>query len=457
MDKLDGEGQKGSLPPTGSGAALSRPPPVPPSATTNSWARRVILARAHMLSLPPAMAGQVGSVALWYYNRIVVLRTTKDAKSPELPPDTNKYLVPVTLALACTHKGVAVGLDQLLRMAGNPTRRTVEIAHEWYAAYAQVLTPARGAARRESPPRKTAPGRAVPVVPPASASEYRLRGTGPIRPPPSGPSRPASARPSGATRAPAVVTVLAVPATPEIRSIRSMLEVHKASGKTPPPSAKPKQPSTNAWARKRIGDLSKRLGLPESVKSRALGFYDQILALHSRKTGLPAGRTAQLSPRLNWSLVFTTIYLGCRYEEYPKDLRDILGRDPPRGLIREMYGLYRFYKRELKVPIKMVDVKTFILSWFDGFEISELVQEKAASFETERLKKRALAIASRARAERTLQGTTTKIIAAGALTTALAERNPQGSRNSFYKAIADFLHMSEETIRYIVARIAEIL
>ena len=49
------------------------------------------------------------------------------------------------------------------------------------------------------------------------------------------------------------------------------------------------------------------------------------------------------------------------------------------------------------------------------------------------------------------------MIAAGALTTVLAERRTVGSLSAFYRAIATFLHMSEEMIRSVVARIAIVL
>ncbi|MCI4361158.1 MAG: hypothetical protein L3J91_05595, partial [Thermoplasmata archaeon] len=177
----------------------------------------------------------------------------------------------------------------------------------------------------------------------------------------------------------------------------------------------------------------------------------------SRKGNVPAGKRLQLSPRLNWSLVYTTIYLGCRFEEYPKDLREILGRNPHQGSLREIYGLYRFYKRELHLAIKLVDVKTFILSWFDGFEISEVLHERATAEENERIKRRAIALANRARGDSSFDRTSTKVIAAGALTTALAERGAHGSRYAFYQAIANFLHMSEETLRLIVARLSQLI
>lgn len=222
-------------------------------------------------------------------------------------------------------------------------------------------------------------------------------------------------------------------------------------------AARMRQITTNNWARKRITDLGKSLELPEPVRRRSLELYERIVDLHTPKDLLPPGKRRQLSPRLNWSLVYTTVYLACRVEEHPKDLRDILGPNAKPGALREMYRLYRFYKRQLRLSIKLLDVKTFIQSWIDGFELSELAFEKATPGENERLKVRAVRIASRARGDRSLRDTSTKVIAAGALTTALAERERPGNLSRFYRAIAEFLHMSEETIRLIVARITAIM
>jgi transcription initiation factor TFIIIB Brf1 subunit/transcription initiation factor TFIIB len=449
---------------------LDAPPPAPEPRTpdaratpkrdapvaTNSWARRTIVSRAQQIGFAPELAREVGSVGLWYYNRIVRITGRKDATSQELPYDMNRYLVPVTLALACEFKRQPVELERLLRLSGTPSKKTVATAHEFLSKYSKILAQASRAGSSPKGPRPSpspTPA-AVPIVPPHP--EYRVRAPVVAPPPPVpsakvAPSRPV-ARASAAPR-----TALATQVSNEILQIRKLFAAPPAPGSPPKTAPRAKQSTTNAWARKRIADLSRSLGLPEHVKARALGTYEKIVDLHTRKNGAPPGKRLQLSPRLNWSLVYTTIYLACRLEEYPKDLREILGRNPRPGSLREMYGLYRFYKRELGLEIRMIDVRTFIVSWFDGFEISDLVRETASLKDSERIKDRAISIANRARGEKTFQDTSTKIIAAGALTTALAETDPPGTRASFYRAMAAFLHMSEGTIRYIVARIAEII
>lgn len=422
---------------------------------TNSWARRTILGRARELGLPADLAKQVGSVALWYYNRIVQLHARKNTADQELPRDTNRYLVPITLSLACEYKGHPVDLERILRLSGTPTRKTVETAQTLRTRYAQWLGPAR---RGSSPNRASRP--AGPAAPrPASRPAVRagFEVTTPARPAAAAPARAAPARTpsSPPTRTPTIA--LALPASLEIVRLRGLFDrLRTATGSSRGPP-RPRQQNTNAWARKRIGDVCRSLQLPDRVRRRSLEFYERIVDLHSVKGHAPPGKRLQLSPRLNWSLVYTTIYLGCRFEEYPKDLRDILGRTPHQGSLREIYGLYRFYKRELKLAIKLVDVRTFILSWLDGFELSEILQEKATAGENEWITKRAIAIANKARGESALRSSSTKLIAAGAFTTALAERNPPENRSAFYRAVANFLHMSEETIRLIVARMAAVL
>ncbi len=144
-------------------------------------------------------------------------------------------------------------------------------------------------------------------------------------------------------------------------------------------------------------------------------------------------------------------------EQYPRDLPEILGHTPAPGALREMYRLFRFYKRELKLPAAQVDVRTFIASWLDGFDLTELLKERSVGEDSAWLKERATSIARRVQGEASLRNTSTKVIAAGALTTALVERSPPGNLGNFYRAVANFLHMSEETIRFVVTRIAGIL
>ncbi|HYK93887.1 MAG TPA: hypothetical protein VEY07_07600, partial [Thermoplasmata archaeon] len=255
----------------------------------------------------------------------------------------------------------------------------------------------------------------------------------------------------------ASVTTLALPLPREAPLLRGRLTDGPAGGRGSKPPIRPRQINTNAWAKRRIAEQSAALGLPEPVKRQALELYDRIVAYHTARTPPPPGSGGQLSPRLNWSLVFTTIYLACRLEEYPKELREILGRNQRPGTIKEMYRLYRYYKRQLHLTINLVDVKTFIHSWIDGFEMSEVMVDAVASGDAAWLLKRAIAIGDRARSEAALRRTSTRLIAAGALTTALVERTPPSRLTAFYKAIARFLHMSEETIRFVVAQIASIL
>jgi transcription initiation factor TFIIIB Brf1 subunit/transcription initiation factor TFIIB len=262
-------------------------------------------------------------------------------------------------------------------------------------------------------------------------------------------------KPDPAAARPNATTAFATQAPTELERLRLLLgDGSPRPGRQVP---RPRQLNTNNWARKRIADVCRGLNLPDAVKQRSLEFYERIVDLHSVKGRAPPGKRLQLSPRLNWSLVYTTVYLGCRSEEYPKDLRAILGGHAQAGSLREIYRLYRFYKRELRLAISVVDVKTLILSWIDGFEFSELLNESGGPGETTRVRNRAVQIAHRARAHASLKRTSTKLIAAGALTTALVERNPPGPLSRFYQAIASFLHMSEETIRLVASRVAGIL
>jgi len=452
--------EKGAAPPSrpsaaGSGSRTPEKGAAP--VATNSWARRTILSRAHQIGLPQELAKQVGSVALWYYNRIVLMHQGKAARDQELPHDTNRYLVPITLALACDFKAHHVELERLLRLSGTPTRKTIDTAQAFLVRYAQWLTPARTGGG--SPRSARGPGvRSTPSGPrPAARAEFQMKSPAAARSSPTSEARAGAARPAPSGTRLAPVTALAVPVSGEILRLRSLFHRLNPPNHGPRAPPRPRHQNTNAWARKRIVDVSRTLGLPEHVRKRSLEVYERIVDLHSEKGHAPAGKRLQLSPRLNWSLVYTTLYLGCRLEEYPKDLRDILGANPHQGSLREMYGLYRFYKRELKLTIKLVDVKTFILSWLDGFELSDLMQERAAASENEWVKNRAIAIANKARGHTSLRKTSTKMIAAGAFTTALVEREPPGNLRAFYRAVADFLHMSEDTIRFIVTRIGEII
>ena len=444
-----------STPAAGSSPGPPAPAVGPPNAT-NSWARRTILSRALNIDLPPDLAKKVGNVGLWYYNRILLTFNKKGALDQELPPSTNRYLVPISLALACDYLNHHVDLERLLRISGTPTRKTSEHAHRLYARFSTSLKPVRKPvpARHSAPPAPAPAGR----VPWAASTPSAPASRGPSMSRPAATHPPRVPSPRAAPAAAPAPTALARPLPEEILQLRSRFAGANSANDAAKPGARPpRQHNTNAWARKRITDWSRTLALPERVRTRSLEFYERIVDLHTTRAHAPPGKKVQLSPRLNWSLVYTTIYLACRFEEYPKDLRDILGRTPPPGSMREMYRLYRFYKRELKLEIKLVDVRTFIQSWLDGFELSELVYEKAASGETAWLGKRAIAIADRARGAVSLRSTSTKIIAAGAFTTALAERNPPGNLARFYAAVAGFLHMSEETIRLAVARIAAIL
>jgi transcription initiation factor TFIIIB Brf1 subunit/transcription initiation factor TFIIB len=427
--------------------------------TTNSWARRTVLSRAQELGLSPDLARQVGSVALWYYNRIVQLQQRNKTADAELPPNINRYLVPIALYMACEHKGRIVELERILRLSGTPTKRTVDTAQILLADYRRRLAPPRRAARpvkegRTSSARPAAPASKA-AAPPA---QFQVRAPSIGASSASAPTKTGAARPTGPGTLLAPVTALAVPPSEEIVRLRDIFRranpVPDRTTRSPPRS---RQQSTNAWARKRIADLSRTLGLPEPVRKRSLQMYERIVDFHSVRSRAPPGKRLQLSPRLNSSLVYTTLYLGCRLEEYPKDLRDILGGTPQQGSLREIFGLYRFYKRELKLTINLVDVRTFILSWLDGFELSDLVHEAATLREQAWIQRRAMEIADKAKGMASMRKTSTKLIAAGAFTTALAERDPPGNLHAFYKAVADLLHMSEWTIRSMAARIAAIL
>ena len=426
-----------------------------PPIATNSWARRRILDSAQELDLAPPVAKHVGSVATWYYNRIVLVLNRKDAPSQELPYSTNRYLVPITLALACEYKRLGIGLDRLLLLSGTPSKKTVANAHAFLALYRRMLVNRGTAVAPRTAPRTPRPTAA------AAAN------AGPTRPAPTpryNSRSPPVARPRGATPRPSVApgappggpnVALALPAAGEVLRVRQ--QFGPAGAKGPKSAAKPRQQNTNAWARKRIAELSASLVLPENVRKRSAALYERVVDFHTKTSGLPPGQRLQLSPRLNWSLVYTTVYLGCRVEEYPIDLRDILGGHPKEGIIQEIYRQYRLYKRELNLTVKLVDVRTFILSWLDGFELTGLLHDHATNRESEKVKNRAFAIAQKAQRDLGLASTSTKVIAAGALTTALAERDPPGNLRAFYRAVADVLHLSEETIRAIVKRIAMIL
>ena len=386
---------------------------------------------------------------------MVLLHRRKGAVDQELPPNTNRYLVPISLALACEARKRPVELEVILRLSGVPTPKTVETAVALLADYRRRLA----APRKVVPAPKEARGApARPAGAPArrpTPPEFRTRGPGlaagaaptSSRAPP---SRAPSPRP-----ALVVVTSLALPIT-EVGLLRRLFPTPMSAG-TGRASSRARVQNTNQWARKRIADVARSLGLPDPVRDRSLQLYERIVDLHTERGHAPPGKRLQLSPRLNSSLVFTTIYLGCRCEEYPKDLPDILGPNHRSGTLREVYGLYRFYKRELKLSINLVDVRTFILSWMDGYALSELLNEPTAAGDQVWLQKRAIEIANKARAAATLRKTSTKLIAAGALTTALAERDPPRNLRGFYRAVADLLRMSETTIRAMVERIAAIL
>jgi hypothetical protein len=435
-------------------APVAEPTPALPAApivASNSWARRTILARSMLLGLPPDVARQVGSTGVWYYNRILLLLVKKGSTSRELSPSTNRYLVPISITLACDYHRRPLDLDRILRLSARPTKGTIRAAHEMYRAYARAL----GAARPRPTGAGPRPVAGAPVPAPSSLPTppaFRVRTAGP---PPGSPDRarpPAPAVPGDAS------TALALPLPPEIAGLRgvaadppSKRPADRASG------PRPHHHTTNAWARKRIADLCRNRGIPERIRGAALDLYNRIVDLHSaRGRGAPKVRL-ELSPRLNWALVYTTIYLACRAEEYPKDLRAIMGDNLRPGSMREVYRLYRFYKRRLSLGITLLDVKTLILSWMDGFELGELLEEAIGSREADRLSQRAIALANRARADATLRNASTKMIAAGALTTALAERSPPGRLSTFYHAVASFLHMSESNIRLIVTMMARAL
>ncbi len=419
-----------------------------PDPATNAWARRAILARAPSLGLPPEAARQVGNVALWYYNRAVVRLTPYRAVAGNLLPNTNRYLVPISLALACEYKGHPVDLNRVLRIGAAPTKETIDTAHRLYAAYAKMLAPVRRATRDLVPRARPSAGRGLP----APAPDFRVRTAASPRPAP--PPAPAVAGPPPPIAAgPPVGTALAEVPSEEILRLREL----RSTSPRPPtaaPPPRPRQPSTNAWARRRIAEQSRLLRLPDRVRNRALEIYNRIVDLHGARLQAPPGRRVQLSPRLNSSLVPTTIYLACRLEEYPRDLREILAAGPQPGSLRESYRLYRFYKRALQLRINLVDVRTFIQSWIDGYEIGELLQEKLADGELPRLKERAVALARRAGADPAFRKTSTRMIAAGALTTALAERERPGNLAKFYRALATLLHLGEGAIRAVAGQFA---
>ena len=420
-----------------------------PPLGTNAWARRTITTRAEMIGLAPDAARQVGNVAVWYYNRVLLELNKKGAVDQELSPGTNRYLVPITLALASEYIHHPVALERLLRLSGTPTPKTVENARRFYSRCARMLTvgsPAAPVPRRGRPAtaRPSRPG-GFPSAPVARPAPVAGTAKGPVPKP--------APRPVPTT----VTTALAQPPPEEIVRLRRLA----AAAGSPPgparPSAKPREHTTNNWARKRIAEVCRSQGIPDAVRVRALQTYERIVDLHSVMGHAPAGKRLQLSPRLNSSLVYTTVYLACRMEQYPRDLPEILGHTPAPGTLREMYRLYRFYKRELHLPAGQVDVRTFIASWLDGFDLVELMKERSVSEDSAWLKARATTIAHQVQGAASLRNTSTKVIAAGALTTALAERSPPSNLGQFYRAVANFLHLSEESLRFVVTRIAGIL
>src|SRR5579859_399481 len=159
-----------ALPPTtassGTSVGSSSSGVGPPNAT-NSWARRAILSRAQNIGLTADLAKKVGNVAIWYYNRILLTINKKGAIDQELPPSTNRYLVPISLALACDYLNHHVDLERLLRISGTPTRRTSEHAQRLYAKYTVSLRPVRGPAPAPRDVRASIP--AVVRTPSASA------------------------------------------------------------------------------------------------------------------------------------------------------------------------------------------------------------------------------------------------------------------------------------------------
>lgn len=424
--------------------AVARPTPAPPPRVepplaTNAWARRTIRVRATQFGLSPEQANRTASVAVWYYGRILLAINRSGRGDQELPASTNRYLVPVTLALACRYDGRPVELERLLRLSGTPTRRTVENAYALLDQYSRLFAAASTA----------------PVVP-ASSLGMRRPTPAAVRRRPTPANRDGAARLPGPARVPAAATTLALPRAP----FASAQAPGARSGRGAPGPRGPQRPrqlNSNNWVRTRVPELCRALGVPDPVRDRALLFYEQIVDLHTSRSAVPAGKRVELSPRLNWSLGFTTIYLACRFEEYPLDLPMILGRNPPEGTVREMYRLYRFYKRELGLAIKLVDVRTFIHSWLDGVEVKELVREEILSGEPGPLRSRAIAIANRIRTEPSLRSSSTRIVAAGALTTALAERRAPPDTNSFYRFMARLLHISEEAMRVVMNRIAVLI
>ena len=428
---------------------------LPSPHATNSWARRTILARAHEVGLPADKARQAGNAALWYYNRLLLKIVPKDAIVRELPFSTNRYLVPITLCMGCQFVGQPVDLGRLLRLSGTPTERTVQTAHDLFVRYSRVLSTGRSVpapVKAPHSPRFRPAGTSSRPTPPAAAP---VRPTAVARPKAAARLRPAVLPEPAAPSAPARPTSLALPMSEDVLRVRRLFDAATGKARAGAPPDKPRQVATNAWARKRIADRCRNEGLPDRVSRRSLDLYERIVDLHSAKAHAPAGKRLQLSPRLNWSLVYTTIYLGCRIEEFPRDLHAILGANARPGSVREVYRLYRFYKRELNLNIPLLDVKTFIQSWLDGFELSDLMHEELATWDARRVQDRAIAIADKARTTSACRGASTKLLAAGALTTALAERRPPGTLSAFYRAIATFLHMSEEMIRVIVGRIAQ--
>ncbi len=443
---IDGSASGAGAPARGPPSAAGPPVPPRPLPPTNAWARRTILERAQSLGLPGEVARQVGNVALWYYNRAVVLLGPTRSVGGNLRPNSNRYLVPITLALACEYKGHRIELDRILRIGASPTRETMENAHRLYASYAKMLAPRR---RPVASPARVAPTRPLP----SSAPDFRVRPPATARPAAStGGAASVHPTPAAPSPAPSTTALATLPSEEILRLRRLRLGIRRpATGTT---GARARQPSTNAWARRRIAEQSRLLRLPDRVRSRALELYDRIVDFHGARVRPPPGRRVQLSPRLNWSLVPTTIYLACRLEEYPRDLRDILALGPQPGSLRETYRLYRFYKRALRLRINLVDVRTFIQSWIDGYEIGEILQEKLSEGEMPRIRERALALARRAGLDPSFRRTSTKMIAAGAFTTALAERERPGNLAKFYRALASLLHLGEAAIRTVAAQFA---
>ncbi|MCI4361159.1 MAG: hypothetical protein L3J91_05600, partial [Thermoplasmata archaeon] len=234
---------------------------------TNSWARRTILARAIELGLPPDVAKQVGSLAIWYYNRIVAVVNRKDSLSQELPRDTNRYLVPITLAMASANKKHPVDLERILRLSGTPTQKTIDTAHQLLAGYDRLLARAR---RTTAPPRSArppAPTRGHSAAQPGDAPEFQLRPEATARPASASLPRSPTVRPAPIEPTMPPATGLAMPPTAEVLQLRRLFGIAQPTMGGPKPPPRPRQQNTNAWARKRIADLCRSQGIPDRVRT----------------------------------------------------------------------------------------------------------------------------------------------------------------------------------------------